>query len=476
MTRSDYLYPLIALFLIVLQPFTSFAITIKKEQEIAKGFIEKVKTYYTIIDDPEITGYMKGLGEKLLAQYPEQPFTYHLYVVKHDAFNAFAGPGGHIFIHSGLFEAIEKEEDLAGIIGHEISHVSCRHISERLDLQDKIKLSTIAGIAAGIFLGIYGDPTAGTALTVGAMAGGPAVSLAFSREDEMQADRIGLKYLNAAGFSGRGLIRSLNTLRGQQWFGKDQVPVYMNTHPALEDRMGYINNWVDTNEKHQTFSSENSFEFELAHTKLTATYGNTQKALKLYRKKLDQTPDDFFGNYGYGIALSRTGNTAKAIQFLKTALEKKAFHTGVLQTLGLLYYNSGEFEKSRNVFAGIVSIQPESFTSNLYYSRSLIETGELDKALDTIKNYAVEEIGNIKAFYCLADIYSRKQQFADSYYYLGLYYKGKKDYKNAVNQFTMALSREKDPSKKDKIVAQLNSMKRKKEAPDTITPIKSWMK
>ncbi len=452
----------VTLFLMLIIPMSAFSITIKKEQEIAKRFIEQVKAHYVIINDPEISDYITSLGEKILTSYPEQPFPYHFYVIKHDTFNAFAGPGGHIFIHSGLFEAMENEEELAGIIGHEISHVSCRHISERLDLQNKLKLSTIAGIAAGIFLGIYGDPAAGTALTVGAMAGGPAITLAYSREDEMQADKVGLKYLNQSGYSGKGLIRSLSKIRGRQWFGKDQIPVYMNTHPALEDRMSYISNWVDTNEEKKLSQSKSSFEFNLAHVKLTAGYGLIASAEQIYKNRLRKNPDDFYANYGYGIVLSRSGQYKEAIKYVNKTLEKKAFHTGILQTLGQIYFQNGDFVKARNVFAGILSIEPDNFTASLYYSKSLAECGALDEALDAIKNYAVEDIGKIKAFYCIADIYSRKKRLADSYYYLGLYYSGKKDIPNALVQFKMALSKEKNPEKKSKIKARLDKLKKRK--------------
>ena len=453
---------IIALHLILIFPASAFSITIKKEQEIAKKFIEQVKAHYIIIEDPEISGYIAGLGEKILSNFPEQPFTYHFYVIKHDTFNAFAGPGGHIFIHSGLFEAMESEAELAGIIGHEISHVSCRHISDRLDLQNKLQLSTIAGIAAGIFLGIYGDPAAGTALTVGAMAGGPALTLAYSRDDEMQADRIGLKYLNMSGYSGQGLVRSLTKIRSRQWFGKDQIPVYMNTHPALEDRMSYISNWVDTNEKEGIFNTENSFDFNLAHAKLTAGYGLISKAKQGFKGQLNKNPEDFFANYGYGIVLSRSGHYKDAVKYLNKALEQRAFHTGILRTLGLVYFQNGDYIKAKNVFAGILSMEPDNFKASLYYSKSLAESGELNKAIDAIKNYAVEEIGKIKAFYCLADIYSRQKRFADSYYYLGLYYAGKADFTNARIQFEMALSKEKDPVKKTKIKTRLDKLKKKK--------------
>lgn len=447
--------------------FSSFAITLKEEEEIAKEFISKIKAHYEIIKDPEIAGYILTLGEKVLSKYPEQPFKYKFYVINDDVYNAFAGPGGHIFINSGLFAALNSEEALAGIIGHEISHVACKHISERIDRAGKIGISTIAGVAAGIFLSIYGDPAAGTALTVGSIAGGQSLSLAYSRKDEIQADRVGLKYLNDAGYSGRGLIEGLTQIRSRQWFGSEQVPVYLTTHPALEDRMSFIKNWVETYEKNVEIPMKNSFEFNMAHTKVIAGYTNIEKANAIFKNKLKQDKNDLFANYGYGVLLSRTGKYDMAIDYLKRALEERAFHTGMLETLGRVYFDNGNHKKAKNIFEGILSIDPGNFEYNLYYNRCLAESGELDKAINGIRTFASEENGERKAFYYLAEIYAKKKMMVDSYYYLGLFYKAKKDFRNALIQLQRALLIVKDPQKKQKIQNQLIILKggKKKKAP-----------
>lgn len=458
-TIKQFSVLLFTLILTFVFSFSSFAITLKEEEDIAKEFISKIKAHVVIVSDPEVADYISALGKKVLDQYPEQPFEYKFYVIKDDVYNAFAGPGGHIFINSGLFAALDSEEALAGIIGHEISHVACRHISERIDRAGKIGLSTIAGVAAGIFLGIYGDPSAGTALTVGSIAGGQSLSLAYSRKDEVQADRVGLKYLNEAGFSGRGLIEGLTQIRSKQWFGSDQIPVYLTTHPALEDRMSYIKNWVEYHERNDAKPVKNSFEFNMAHTKIVAKYSNIEKANKIFKNKLEQDENDLFANYGYGVLLSRVGKNDIAIDYLKRALEKRAFHTGMLETLGHVYFYNGDYKKAQNIFEGILSIDPGNFEYNLYYSRCLAEAGELDKAINEIRTFASEENGERKAFYYLADFYAKKKLVVDSYYYLGLFYKASRDFRNALIQLERAKALEKDPIKKQKIMNQLTILK-----------------
>ena len=183
----------------IIFPQVVSGITIKQEESLAREFLMVALRHYRLIKDPQIVGYVNKVGRKVLSAYPPQPFPYHFYVVNEDVFNAFAGPGGHIFINSGLIEAMESEEELAGILGHEISHVVCRHISEMIEDSKKINIATLAGIAAGIFLGMGGAATAATAVTYGALAAGQSAALAFSRDNERQADQVCLNYLDKAG-------------------------------------------------------------------------------------------------------------------------------------------------------------------------------------------------------------------------------------------------------------------------------------
>ena len=102
--------------------------------------------------------------------------------------------------------------------------------------------------AAGIFLGAAGAGDVGSAVIMGSMAAGQSAMLAYSREDELQADQMGLVYLYDAGYGGEGLLNSLKTIRSKQWFGTEQVPNYLMTHPASEDRMANIDVWLEGNQ------------------------------------------------------------------------------------------------------------------------------------------------------------------------------------------------------------------------------------
>ena len=118
------------------------SLTIKEEEDLARQVMGSILRQAPMVDDPDIVAYVNKIGKRILAHIPEQPFKYHFYVIDQEAYNAFATPAGHIFVYTGLLAAMEKEEELAGILGHEIAHVTCRHISQKIERSKKLQVAT----------------------------------------------------------------------------------------------------------------------------------------------------------------------------------------------------------------------------------------------------------------------------------------------------------------------------------------------
>ena len=210
---------LFVLVMILAWSMPAHAISIKEEEDLAREFLRVVSNHYELVEDPLILDYVVGVGRRILSKMPAQPFTYHFYVIRDEVYNAFALPAGHIFVNSGLLATMNSEDELAGILSHEIAHVVCRHISQRIERSKTINVATMAGMLAGILLGAStGNADAMQALTIGSAAAGQTAALAYSREDEAQADQIGLNYLYSAGYSAEGLLAILKKIRSKRWF------------------------------------------------------------------------------------------------------------------------------------------------------------------------------------------------------------------------------------------------------------------
>ncbi|MBN1930736.1 MAG: M48 family metalloprotease [Desulfobacterales bacterium] len=436
-------------------PQSAYSITVKEEEELSREFLKVVLDRFQLIKDPLIIDYVNKVSEKIIAVLPPQPFTYHFYIINDEVYNAFAIPAGHIFINRGLLEAMENENELAGILSHEIAHVVCRHISQKIERSKKISIATLAGIAAGIFLGAGGATAVSSALTVGSMAAGQAIELAYSREDEMQADQIGLNYLTQAGYDGEGLLKILKKIRNKQWFGSDEIPNYLTTHPAVEDRIAYIDNWIQGHSHKEICRASIQFDdFERIQTRLIANYGDESVAIKRFNDLVLKFPDNPMVHYGYGLILTRIGNYKDAAVHFKTALGKRAFDSYILQDLGKIYFLEGRYEEAAHTLGSIINTGPYDPERHFFLARSQIELGKLKEAIALFEEITEKSPNYNQAFYFLGEAYTKQGQTHNAHYNLGIFYKNKGELKNAMFHLNKALKNMKDPDK----VLEINKM------------------
>ena len=435
-------------------------ISVKEEEELSREFLKVVLTHFPLIKDPLIVGYVNDVGQKVVSVLPPQPFTYRFYVIKDDSYNAFASPAGHIFINSGLIEAMEHEEELAGVIAHEIAHVSLRHISKKIELSKKINMVELAGVVAGVLLGSGGAAEAASAVTAGTLAAGQSVALAYSRDDEAEADQVGLEHLNRAGYSSEGLLVVLKKMRSRQWFGSQQIPTYLQTHPTSEARMVYIDMWLAKHEK--VHASINPYPFERAHTWLVATYGDENAALRRFESDVKNHPENPLAHYGYALILAKTGNRNSAIDHLRVALEKNAFDIYIMRDLGRIYYRDGRYQEALDILHSAESLAPNNPQRLFYLGRTQIETGRLKEAVVTFEKLISINAGYTKAYYSLGETYSKLGRLDYAHYYLGIYYKMGSNFKNAAFHLKKALETMNDPGKRAEIDKMLNRIRKDK--------------
>jgi len=443
-------------------PDQGHAITFKEEEELSRQFLTVVASRFTFIKDPIIEDYVNQIGHRILQEVPTQPFRYHFYVIKEDVFNAFATPAGHIFINSGLVEAVKSEEELAGIIGHEIAHVVCRHISQNIDRAPKLSLATLAGIAAGIFIGVAGAGDVGSAVAIGSMAAGQSAALAYSREDELQADQLGLEYLHNSGYGGEGLLDSLKTVRSEQWFGTEQVPSYLMTHPASEDRMANIDLWLENNRVPEEKRYRPDIEaFKMMQATLTGKYGNENGALKRFEAQLRQSPEDPVANYGYALVLARIGKRKEAIAHLKKALEKKALNSNMLGELGRIYFQNGNYEKALGVLEPATSLGSSDPDAMFYLGRTYMELGQTEKAVGILEVLIEKYPDFTDVHYFLGSAYGQEGSMADAHYHLGVFYSRRGKLKSAAFHLTRAKENTTDTKRKAEIEKLLETVNKR---------------
>ena len=346
-------------------------------------------------------------------------------------------------------------------MAHEIAHVVCRHISQNVDRSPKIGLATLAVIAAGILIGGGGSAALGNAVVVGSMAAGQSASLAFSREDELQADQLAFDYLYRAGYSSKGLLMSLQKMRDKQWFGTEQVPNYLMTHPASEERMGYIDTHVASNQLSEINQRHiDKDEFRFVQATLSGKYSNGENALAAFDSQLKDHPGDTIALYGKALALAQIGDYRNSVLYLKKALEKDALNPVMLKELGRIYFLEGQYPKALQALEGSVGLAPEDNESLFYLSRTHMELGNLDKATDGFNTILKRNSKEPEIYLFLGNVYGMQENIGEAHYYLGKYNQLKGRWKTAIVHLEKALPLTTDPKQKEEIETMLKRVKK----------------
>jgi beta-barrel assembly-enhancing protease len=433
-------------------PSPGHAITIGEEEELSSEMLRIIFKKLPVVEDPYITGYVNRVGKRILSVMPEQPFRYRFYVINADMYNAFATPAGHIFIYSGLLEAMDGEDELAGIIGHEIAHVYCRHISQKIEFAKKVGWAQLAGMAAGILLGAAGGSgAAASAVTMGSAAAGATTQLAFSRDNEMQADQLGLKFLADAGYGTDGLFRVLKKIRSKQWFSKEQVPTYMMTHPAIEDRITYVGSWIEDHKGGApSLKKTDPAEFERILTRLMVEFNDATSERERLEQILQREPENTLARYRYGLVLARANRTTEAIAQLKMVLARNAFNPYMLRDLGKVYFMSGQLEPALSTLESARGMIPEDPDTLFYLGRTQQDIGRPSEAI-ALYTAVIQKTPDYRdAYYFLGQNLGQQGALADAHYYLGIYHLRSRDFKTAAIQFKQSLRNSDAPEKRER--------------------------
>jgi predicted Zn-dependent protease len=358
---------------------------------------------------------------------------------------------------------MENADELAGILGHEIIHVYSRHISDRVDRSKQIGIVTLAGLVAAIALGAAGGGAAANAVAIGSMAAGQSMALAYSREDEMQADQLGLKILVKAGYHPAGLVSMLTKIRKKQWVDTQQVPTYLRTHPASEDRIAYINAWIDSQKGSLPVpSSEDRSEFHWLRARVSALYGDKNVALNTFAGDVKNSPDDALANYGYGLVLARVGHYQEAVQHLKKALASRVFDADLLVDLGRVYFLDGQFHAAVETLEGALGIDSENLDGQYYLGRTRLALKQFSKAVAIFGDLLRTNLNHRDLLYFASQAYGQQGNMKEAYYYLGRHYYRLGRTKQAIFQLEKAVALTDDSKRKKEIEGMLKELRKER--------------
>ena len=293
------------------------------EQYIGDQIMREVAVSDEILQDIEVIDYLNTLGNKLAAASPDKQQKFNFFVVQDNSINAFAMPGGVIGVHTGLILATNSESELASVLGHEIGHVTQRHMARMLAKQKTDTFKNIAGIALALLVARANPELANGALAT-ASAAGVQRQLDYTREHEREADRVGLSILDSAGFDVRAMPAFFTTLQRGTRFTEGAAPSFLRTHPLNAERIADVSNRVEAMPYKQV---TDSLEFNLVKAKLRASNGLAQSAIDQFEDNIKERrfASETAEHYGLALAMLRKNDLAGSqnqVKWLKTNAQK----------------------------------------------------------------------------------------------------------------------------------------------------------
>lgn len=350
--------------------FGSFGV--RDELELGRKFDVMVRSRMPLIEDPEVKRYVQSVVDRLADKIPPQPFSFRANVLLHNSMNAFAVPGGSVFVHTGLIMQLEHESELAGVLAHELAHVTQRHIATRMERAQTVTVASLLGALASVFLG--GGSGSG-AMMAGSMAAGQAAMLNYSRVDETEADQIGLQYLVQAGYRPQGMMGAFEKIRRKQWASGIDIPEYLSTHPDVGGRINEINARIQGLPASVRNRKDDDVRFNRVRTLILARYGEPEVAARAFANALAKNGKDSLALMGQGILAERRNQVREAETAFGKALACAPQDALIMREAGRFYYGVGDV-RAAQLLQKALQRDPGDIMAQFFYARLLSANGD----------------------------------------------------------------------------------------------------
>lgn len=458
---TRFLIALILVGIVGVEPARA-AFTLEDERKVGREFYEKMEKGDALYKDARTQDYITDLGNRVLTHSAKAPFDFRFSVYRDSAINAFATPGGYVYVSRGLIALAESEAQLAGVIAHEIAHVNARHIARIIEKSQKVNMAALAAMLAGAFLGGGGD------LSMGAMAfslaAATTLNLQYSRQHEEEADRLGLGYLVSTGYDGRDMVGMLRLMRRYEFYSST-VPSYFKTHPGTDDRIRYLDAMLETTYRKR--GKENlTGKFGRIQALMVLAGPDPQANLARFRDRLKTNPDSLDNRYGLAVSLEKTGRTAEALEAFRDALQIAPNDVDILRETGIAYFKTGRPREAVGFLQRALQLDREDTGTLVYLGRAYGATDNHAAAVELYRRLESDPPRETEILYNMAISYGRTGRTGDYHYFYGLFLKQNNRRENALYHLEEARKLfANDPVRSGRIRQEIESLKKNQDAP-----------
>jgi predicted Zn-dependent protease len=412
-------------------------ITPAEEKEFGEAFFRSLHSQISINQDAEIQQYIQTIGERLVANSdaPSNPF--HFFVVMEKDINAFAGPGGYIGVNSGLILITEAESELASVMAHEIAHVTQRHLYRAYEASSRLSIPTAAATLAAILLGTQ-SPELGQAAIVAIQAGNVQFQIDFTRENEAEADRVGMQTLAGSQYDPRSMPTFFERLQQSSRYYGQNIPEFLRTHPVTASRIS------DTRGRAESYPYKqypDSLGYQLAKAKIRVlTDTDNAETLKYFQTRSTQGTAEqrVVARYGLGLYALNSQKFTDAEAIFQQLSKEYPNQAQYLTALARTALDSKNYSTALARYKKLTEQFPDNEAIKLEYVTSLLKAGNADLARKNL--FLLKPKTQQQPIYSqlLAQAYSALNQPAESHRYLAEYYYATGQTRDAILQIKLA--------------------------------------
>jgi len=409
-----------------------------RERMLGQSVIHQLRMANAIVDDPLLNEYISLLGSQLSSHVNNGDFDFSFFMIDEDVINAFAMPGGVIGINTGLLLATDNESELAGVIAHEVSHVTQRHIARGIYDQQRMSIMTMGALLASVLLGASGNASSDVAMGAATAVQAAAVQrqINFTRANEFEADRIGMGVLAQAGFDPIGMAGFFEKLARRESASAGIMPEMLRTHPTGNDRISEARNRARQLPRPDHVDSL-AYGLAKARTRVLLSR-RPSDAMEWFELRADsEAPAD-----RYGLALSYMGvglyDQAERV-FRELSAENPsviAFRIGRAESL----MAAGADELAMTVYSEANAVSPRNIPLATSYAESLLNAGQPAEAHRVLLDLLNNVNPTPSQIELIARAASAEGDMINAHHYQSEYYASIGNLPQAISQLRMALA------------------------------------
>ncbi|HVM98402.1 MAG TPA: M48 family metalloprotease [Candidatus Acidoferrales bacterium] len=391
---------------LVSQPAGAYSVT--DEQNLGRKFAVEARSRLPLIDDPEINAYVDRIGQKIVAGLGDQPFTYRFFVIRDARINAFAVPGGYVYVNGGLLTRAANDDEVAGVLGHEIGHVDAHHLARQQEATQLLNYAALFGLLLSAV-----QPAIGA----GAAAISSAAQLQYRRDFEQEADYLGARYMQQAGFEPHGMLDFLKKMMDLQQGAPATTP-YLMSHPLTDVRLNNLEAVLRTHQWDHAVRRPRSLELERVQLLVQARSLPAQEVVANYRRAVELAPNDAHAQYMLGLAYLETGVYDSA-----QAAFGKAHELGfpkVDREQGRVALRLREFDEARRLLLAAVETDPNDSLAHYELAKLFELSNDAESAMREYERALSIEPRFEAAHYDLGMLAGRSGHQGDGFYHLAM--------------------------------------------------------